>query len=367
MVWHGRGAAPAPPVVMDEPPWWVSMMIPTGTMRYVLIFLAILLALDLVRRFFFLQRVAFANKHVLVTGGSQGIGRALAARLLERGARVTLLARTEAKLKLAANELREAEIARRAKKGLAGGEVSVQYVCADQTNWAQLTSAVTRASDTYGPPDCLFACAGGALPGLFLHTPIEEYAKAMDLNYMGTIRAIKAVLEPMVRRRRGHIIIVGSALSVVGFMGYSTYAPTKHALRGLADVLRNELVGFNITVHMAYPPDTETPGFTHENETKPVETAAMVPVDVFSADAVAEKMVRGVEGGLYHLFAPDPVINAMISAASGVTPRAYPLLESVVLVPIASLIEAAATVYFDVWGRRYAARHAKEQALKEMQ
>ena len=95
----------------------------------------------------------------------------------------------------------------------------MQYVCADQTNWAQLTSAVARASDAYGPPDTLVACAGGALPGLFLHTPIEEYANAIDLNYLGTVRAIQAVVDAMVRRRRGHIIIVGSALSVVGFMG----------------------------------------------------------------------------------------------------------------------------------------------------
>jgi 3-dehydrosphinganine reductase len=59
-----------------------------------------------------------------------------------------------------------------------------------------------------------------------------------------------------VARKKGQIIVVGSALSVVAFMGYSTYASTKHALRGLADTLRNELVGFGITVHIAYPPDT---------------------------------------------------------------------------------------------------------------
>ena len=188
---------------------------PTGALRTGLIILAVLVLLDLVRRFFFLRRVSFAGKHVLVTGGSQGIGKAVAERLLVRGARVTLLARTESKLQAAAADLRKA----------ASGEASVQYVCADQTNWAQLTAAVARASDAYGPPDVLVACAGGALPGLFLHTPVEEYAKAMDLNYMGTVRAVKAVVDSMVRRRRGHIIIVRSALSVVGFMGCAPAAP----------------------------------------------------------------------------------------------------------------------------------------------
>ena len=79
------------------------------------------------------------------------------------GARVTLLARTESKLQATVKELRDAEAARR---GAAGGEASVQYVCADQTSWAQLTSAVAKAADAYGPPDALVACAGGALPGL---------------------------------------------------------------------------------------------------------------------------------------------------------------------------------------------------------
>ena len=70
-------------------------------------------------------------------------------------------------------------------------------------------------------------------------------------------------------------------------------------------MLRNELVGFGITVHMAYPPDTETPGFAHENETKPIETATMVPIDVFPAAAVAERMLASAEAGHYHLFGPD--------------------------------------------------------------
>jgi 3-dehydrosphinganine reductase len=213
---------------------------------------------DVVRRFFFLPKKSFADRHVLVTGGSQGIGRSLAAQLLRRGARVTILARTEAKLRTATDELRAAEIERRGGGASdASKAVLLQYVCASTTDSAQLNAAVEEASKKFGPVDCLIACAGGALPGLFLHTPADEYAKAMDLNYMGTLRSIKAVVEGMVARKKGQIIVVGSALSVVAFMGYSTYASTKHALRGLADTLRNELVGFGITVHIAYPPDTQ--------------------------------------------------------------------------------------------------------------
>ena len=133
------------------------------------------------------------------------------------------------------------------------------------------------------PPDVVVCCAGNAAPGLFLEQDVATFRSSMELIYMGTVQTIKAVIKPMVARRDGQIIIVGSAMSVVGFMGYSTYAPAKHALRGLADTLRNELVGFNVAVQIAYPPDTDTPGFEHENRTKPIETMKMVPLDVYSS------------------------------------------------------------------------------------
>eukprot|EP00966_Prymnesium_polylepis_P177995 4121675-Prymnesium_polylepis.1 len=69
----------------------------------------------------------------------------------------------------------------------------------------------------------------------------------MDLNYLGTVRCIKAVLPQMVARRSGQVIIVASGAAVVSFMGYSSYAPTKWALRGLADALRNELCGLGVS------------------------------------------------------------------------------------------------------------------------
>jgi len=167
----------------------------------------------------------------------------------------------------------------------------------------------------------------------------------------------------MVARRSGQVIIVASGAAVVSFMGYSSYAPTKWALRGLADALRNELCGLGVSVHIAYPPDTETPGFEHENTTKPVETAAMVPVDLYPADKVARSLLRGAEGGLYHLPGPDPMLNLLVSSMAGVSPRAYPLLE-LCLLPLAGLIEAAASVYFDFWGRKYARRHEAGEAKK---
>ena len=362
-------AAPPPP---PPPLAWVLDYAPDvpAPPTWLVVVLVSVIAFDLLRRLAFYRSVSFAGKHVVVTGGSQGIGKALAEKLLARGARVTILARTESTLAQATADLRDAELARRSK--LRGGSraarpeeeaVAIQYVSASTTDFPKLSAAMERAAEAHGPIDCLIACAGGALPGLLLHTSVDDYQKAMDVNYMGTLKSVKAVVEGMVARRRGMVIIIGSALSVVGFMGYSTYASTKHALRGLADTLRNELIGFGISVHIAYPPDTQTPGFDHENETKPIETASMVPIDVFPAESVAESMLRGAEKGLYHLPSPDPVLNLMVASRAGVSPRAFPLAEAL-LMPLASVLESLASAYFDVWGRRYARRHEREVAEK---
>ena len=215
--------------------------------------------------------------------------------------------------------------------------MQVQYVSASITDETALTSATARATDARAgrPP--------GGLPW--------RGSRVVSAHVSGRVRALDgAKLRGHASRHQGRravdgraqvgsIVIIGSALSVVAFMGYSTYAPAKHALRGLADTLRNELVGFGVTVHFAYPPDTATPGFEHENQSKFYRTVDGA-IDVFPAEQVADQLVGGVEAGLYHLPSPDLVINWMVSSRAGVSPRAYPFVSR--RCSLASLIEAAA-------------------------
>ena len=89
-----------------------------------------------------------------------------------------------------------------------------------------------------------------------------------------------------------------------------------------------------------------------------------MPIDLFSASKVANAMLDGSEAGLYHLPTPDVGLNFLVSCMSGISPRAYPFLESCLL-PIAGLITAAICMHWDKWGRRYGARHFREAEERE--
>ena len=214
---------------------------------YGLLVCAAAFTFDIVRRAL-LPRTSFKGMHVVVTGGSAGIGKAVAKELLAKGARVTLLARTKSKLEQAVADL---------ITGL--DESMVQYVCASTGSATELDTALATASASFGPVDVLVANAGAAAPGLFLEMPMSTFEQQVDQNYLGTVRSIKAVLPQMVQQGRGKIIIMASGAAVVSFMGYSSYAPTKWALRGFADALRNEMTGLGVSVHIAYPCATLIP------------------------------------------------------------------------------------------------------------
>ena len=78
-------------------------------------------------------------------------------------------------------------------------------------------------------------------------------------------------------------------------MGYATYSPTKHAIVGLAETLRHELKPFAVRISVLYPPDTRTPGFQKENQTKPPECAILSEkAELLELEEVAETFIEGV-------------------------------------------------------------------------
>ena len=232
------------------------------------------------------------DRHVLITGGSSGIGLALAQQAAAAGARVSLVARDSAKLAAAAVSVRTH----------APQTPEVVTAVADVSVAAQVTSAIRSAEAVHGPVDVLIASAGIAIPGYFTQLTADVFERTMTVNYFGTLYAIQAVVPAMVARRGGHIVILSSGAGLVGLFGYTAYAPSKFALRGLAESLRAELKPVGVGVTIVYPPDTDTPQLTEENRTKPAETRALTSAaGLWTADAVARVTLAGVARGRFSI------------------------------------------------------------------
>lgn len=219
------------------------------------------------------------DQHVLITGGSSGIGLALARQAAAAGARVSLVARDPAKLAAA-------QAAVGGKTFTAAADVAVE---------SQLLAALAAAQRVHGPVDILIASAGVAQPGYFEEVPVAVFERTMAVNYFGTVYALKAVVPGMRARGGGAVVLVSSGAGLHGFFGYTPYAPTKFALRGLAESLRAEMQGTGVHVMIVYPPDTDTPQLAEENRTKPVETRALTEGGgLWTADAVAQVTLAGL-------------------------------------------------------------------------
>lgn len=112
----------------------------------------------------------------------------------------------------------------------------------------------------------------------------------------GSMLAVRSVLPGMVERGVGHLVLVGSTAGIIGVPGYTGYAATKFAIRGLSDSLRYEVEPFGVRVSVLHPPDTDTPGFAAENLRKPPDTAAISSrIKPVPAERVAKALVRGIE------------------------------------------------------------------------
>jgi 3-dehydrosphinganine reductase len=229
------------------------------------------------------------DSHVLVTGGSSGIGLALARQCAVAGARVSLVARDASKL--AAGRALVIAGAPGAKVATASADVSIE---------AQVAAAIGVVQEANGPVDIIVTSAGVATPGHFGEMPSAVFERSMAVNYLGTLYALRAVVPGMRERRRGAVVLVSSGAGLVGLFGYSAYAPTKFAVRGLAESLRGELRESGVQVSIVYPPDTDTPQLAEENLTKPAVTKAITAgAGLWSADDVARVTIEGMTLGRF--------------------------------------------------------------------
>ncbi len=230
--------------------------------------------------------------HVVVTGGSSGIGRAFVRQVTARGARVSVLALPDDDLEETATELD-------------GAGAAYQVAGLDVTDPAAVGAAVSRVAASLGPCDVLLTCAGIAHPGYFEELDDAIFRRTMEIDYFGTLYAMRAVIPAMRERGSGSVVGISSTAGLVGVFGYSAYSPPKFAVRGLLEVLRMELRPMGIHVGCVCPPDTDTPQLAYENRYKPAETFAISgAIKPFSPARVAASIVEGMEHGRF-LITPD--------------------------------------------------------------
>eukprot|EP00054_Salpingoeca_dolichothecata_P011279 m.62678 g.62678 ORF g.62678 m.62678 type:complete len:324 (-) comp19391_c0_seq1:79-1050(-) len=277
------------------------------------------------------------GKHIFVTGGSTGLGLAIAKRLAEAGANLTIIARN-------ADKLAKAKETLSAIKG--AGKVFTS-TC-DVSDNATVEYTIEEAIEHHSQPiDWVICCAGIALPGYFVDCDIATHRKAMEVNYFGALHVIQGVVPKMIENKiAGHIVLINSAVSFCPMIGYSTYAPSKYALRGLGDCLRNELQLYNIKTTNYFPANIETPGFEQENKTKPAETKKIEgSVSLVSAESAADALLAGIRKGDYSI-TNDTLAELGRIATNGISPNNNLLLE-LLLAPFCPIIAAGFAFFAD--------------------
>ena len=233
---------------------------------------------------------ALAGRHAVVTGGSRGIGRAVAAVLTGAGAVVTVVGRNEASLKDA--------VARGHAKDM---------VAADVTDAAALHEGIARVATRHGPVDILIANAGGAESAPFGKADPELFRRMFDLNLMGTVHAMQAVLSNMTARGFGRIVAVASTAGLKGYAYVSAYCAAKHAVVGLVRSLALETATTGVTVNAVCPGYTAT-DMVQENAQRIAAKTGR------SADEAIAAMVKN--NPLGRLIRPEEVAGAVLFLCS---------------------------------------------------
>lgn len=185
------------------------------------------------------------GKVAVVTGGSRGIGRAVAAVLAREGAVITLCARDRVLLEKVAAEL----------ESLGAQALAVQ---ADVTRASEVEQMIGACVERFGQVDILVNNAGITRDNLLLRMKDEEWDAVLSVNLKGVFQCTRAVLRPMIKQRSGRIINLTSVVAVMGNPGQANYVAAKAGIIGLTKATAREVASRGITANAVAPGFIET-------------------------------------------------------------------------------------------------------------
>jgi 3-oxoacyl-[acyl-carrier protein] reductase len=197
-----------------------------------------------------------SGKVALVTGGSRGIGRGVAAALASRGAQVVINYVSNA----------DAAVATVSAVESSGGRAeAVQFDVADPV---AAEAGVAAVAKRHGRLDVLVACAGISIDALLLRLKDEDFDRILAVNLRGAVACARAAIRPMLKTKAGRIIFVSSVVGEMGNPGQTAYAASKAALLGVAKSLAREYASRSITVNAV------TPGYVDTDMTRAISDEA---------------------------------------------------------------------------------------------
>jgi len=239
----------------------------------------------------------------------------------------------------------------------------VEVISADVSDDTSVQSEVAALIAKRGPVDVLITSAGATRPTYFDEIDIATFRKLMDINYIGTVSCVKAVLPLMKQRQSGRIIFISSMAGLSATYGYSAYAPTKWALKGFAQALSQEVLAHNIGISVCYPPDTDTPMLKEENTYKPPiakvisESGGVVP-----PEAVAKCIIDGLLNYRFEMFANfDGQALGLVACGFNPPESVFRLLLEMISMPI---LRAVAVFYHLRWNQLIRQDHRKGATQK---
>ena len=176
----------------------------------------------------------------IVTGGAKGIGRAISVKLAEEGAYVFAFGRTEPEdgMNFTGNDDVDSRI---------------EFVSVDVSSFDAINDAVKKVVDEKSKIDILVNNAGVTKDNLLLRMSESDWDKVINTNLKGAFLLSKAVMRPMMSKRKGRIINIGSIVGTIGNPGQANYSSSKAGLTGLTKSLAKELSARNILVNLVAP------------------------------------------------------------------------------------------------------------------